>query len=202
MRLDASPPLAVGLQTFLAFDFGLKRTGVATGNRLTRTATPQPTELPAGSYDLVITAPGRVNAVMTGVPVVASAITNLNSASAPLVTPPSGASYAAKGTITVTVTPTATDAHVQALQPVASGPTIQAAIVNADVATGAYSATLPASAPALVAYSASAVSYSFVSAASGAGAYTLSATVTGFAAPKTANITITNADVTADFAFP
>ena len=27
----------------LAFDFGLKRTGVAVGNRLTRTATPQPT---------------------------------------------------------------------------------------------------------------------------------------------------------------
>lgn len=30
-------------QTFLAFDFGLKRTGVASGNRLTRTATPQGT---------------------------------------------------------------------------------------------------------------------------------------------------------------
>ena len=30
-------------QMFLAFDFGLKRTGVATGNRLTRSATPQPT---------------------------------------------------------------------------------------------------------------------------------------------------------------
>lgn len=29
--------------TFLAFDFGLKRTGVASGNLLTRTATPQPT---------------------------------------------------------------------------------------------------------------------------------------------------------------
>ena len=29
--------------TFLAFDFGHKRTGVAVGNRLTRTATPQPT---------------------------------------------------------------------------------------------------------------------------------------------------------------
>ena len=28
-------------QTFLAFDYGLKRTGVASGNRLTRTATPQ-----------------------------------------------------------------------------------------------------------------------------------------------------------------
>ena len=31
------------LQTFLAFDFGLKRTGVASGNLLTRTATAQPT---------------------------------------------------------------------------------------------------------------------------------------------------------------
>ena len=30
-------------QTFLAFDFGLKRTGVAVGNRLLRTATGQPT---------------------------------------------------------------------------------------------------------------------------------------------------------------
>lgn len=31
------------LQTFLALDFGLKRTGVAVGNRLLRTATPQAT---------------------------------------------------------------------------------------------------------------------------------------------------------------
>jgi putative holliday junction resolvase len=30
-------------QSFLAFDFGEKRTGVATGNRLTRTATPMQT---------------------------------------------------------------------------------------------------------------------------------------------------------------
>ncbi|MFD1711613.1 Holliday junction resolvase RuvX [Ottowia sp. GY511] len=29
--------------SFLAFDFGLKRTGVASGNRITRTATPQAT---------------------------------------------------------------------------------------------------------------------------------------------------------------
>jgi putative holliday junction resolvase len=30
-------------QTFLAFDYGLKRTGVAVGNRMLRTATAQPT---------------------------------------------------------------------------------------------------------------------------------------------------------------
>jgi putative holliday junction resolvase len=43
MTLSVSALVATGLQTFLAFDFGLKRTGVATGNRLTRTATPQAT---------------------------------------------------------------------------------------------------------------------------------------------------------------
>ena len=35
--------LPIRQQTFLAFDFGLRRTGVASGNVLTRTATPQPT---------------------------------------------------------------------------------------------------------------------------------------------------------------
>lgn len=42
---DAGPVLA---QRFLAFDFGQQRTGVATGNRLTRTATPQRTIRAAG----------------------------------------------------------------------------------------------------------------------------------------------------------
>ena len=38
-------PIAVPphFTTFLAFDFGAKRTGVAVGNRMLRTATPQPT---------------------------------------------------------------------------------------------------------------------------------------------------------------
>ncbi|MDD2608924.1 MAG: Holliday junction resolvase RuvX [Giesbergeria sp.] len=37
------PPVPAQLQTFLAFDFGLKRTGVASGNRLLGSATPQAT---------------------------------------------------------------------------------------------------------------------------------------------------------------
>lgn len=36
-------PLPQGLQTFLAFDFGVKRTGVAYGSRLLREAQPQAT---------------------------------------------------------------------------------------------------------------------------------------------------------------
>lgn len=38
---DSAVP--AGLRQFLAFDYGLKRTGVASGNRLTRSATPQGT---------------------------------------------------------------------------------------------------------------------------------------------------------------
>ncbi len=38
-----APDVPAHLQTFLALDFGLKRTGVAVGNRLTRGATPQST---------------------------------------------------------------------------------------------------------------------------------------------------------------
>lgn len=37
------------LQTFLAFDYGTKRTGVASGNTLTRTASPQATIAAEGS---------------------------------------------------------------------------------------------------------------------------------------------------------
>ena len=36
-------PVPAHFQSFLAFDFGLKRTGVATGNRLLKTASPQAT---------------------------------------------------------------------------------------------------------------------------------------------------------------
>ncbi|MBS0291466.1 MAG: Holliday junction resolvase RuvX [Proteobacteria bacterium] len=44
MTGDSAPDaVAAHFQTFLAFDFGLKRTGVAVGSRMLRTATPQGT---------------------------------------------------------------------------------------------------------------------------------------------------------------
>lgn len=43
MSLAAVPDVPPQLRTFLAFDYGLKRTGVAVGNRMLRSATPQPT---------------------------------------------------------------------------------------------------------------------------------------------------------------
>jgi putative holliday junction resolvase len=41
MSADARPVVSDQLRTFIAFDYGLKRTGVAVGNRLLKTAQPQ-----------------------------------------------------------------------------------------------------------------------------------------------------------------
>jgi hypothetical protein len=61
--------------------------------------------VPAGNYELVITAEGRATAVMTGVPVDTVAVTNVSSAGVPIV--PSIASFGT-APVTGTVTP-ATD---------------------------------------------------------------------------------------------
>ena len=72
MSLAALPDVPSHYQTFLAFDFGLKRTGVAVGNRMLRTATPQPTIRAEGQARLEA-AEARVrewqpDAVVVGVP--------------------------------------------------------------------------------------------------------------------------------------
>ena len=73
-------------QTFLAFDFGLKRTGVAVGNRLLRTATPQATIRAEGDARLA-QAQARVrewqpDAVVVGVPFHPDGVSHDNTARA------------------------------------------------------------------------------------------------------------------------
>jgi putative Holliday junction resolvase len=68
----AAPDVPRHFTSFLAFDYGTRRTGVATGNRLLRTATPQPT-IRAEGKALVEAAAARVrewqpDAVVIGVP--------------------------------------------------------------------------------------------------------------------------------------
>jgi putative holliday junction resolvase len=53
MSLTAMPDVPAHLHTFLALDFGLKRTGVAVGNRMLRSATPQATIKAEGEARLV-----------------------------------------------------------------------------------------------------------------------------------------------------
>jgi putative Holliday junction resolvase len=59
--------------SFLAFDFGAKRTGVATGTRMLRTATPQPTIRAESNDERLAAAAERVrewqpDALVVGVP--------------------------------------------------------------------------------------------------------------------------------------
>jgi len=69
----AAPDVPPHFQTFLAFDFGLKRTGVAVGNRMLRTATPQQTIRAEGSDARLAAAEARIrewqpDALVVGVP--------------------------------------------------------------------------------------------------------------------------------------
>src|SRR6188472_3459515 len=72
MSAAPAPDVPAQFQTFLAFDFGLKRTGVAVGNRMLRTATPQPTIRAEGEARLAAAAERvkewQPDALVVGVP--------------------------------------------------------------------------------------------------------------------------------------
>ena len=163
--------------------------------------------VPAGNYDLVITAAGRVNAVMTGVPVVNTAFTTIGSTAARINTPPSANSYSVAGTITVTppggaASSANTGGVVRATQTLTGGPTIEAASANADDLNGGYSLLLPAGVPVKLAYAAGATTFAFAGELADAGKYKLSATATGFAAPKTFDLPLAAVNPPVNFAFP
>jgi hypothetical protein len=117
--------------------------------------------VPAGSYDLVITAAGRVNAVMTGVPVGDSSSTVIGSDAARIDTPASVTSHLATGAISVNGSFANTGGAVRALQSPSGGPLIEVGYAAADATTGAYGMTLPAGAPAMLPYAAGATSFVF-----------------------------------------
>ena len=68
-----APEVPAHLQRFLGFDFGHRRTGVAGGNRLTRSATPQATISASGAEDRLAQVALRLkdwepDALVVGVP--------------------------------------------------------------------------------------------------------------------------------------
>lgn len=150
--------------------------------------------LPVGNYELVITAPGRVNAVMPGVPVTAAGATTIGSDTARLSPPAAAASAAVGGT----VTPSA-DADVRALQTLTGGTRVEVAYAGADSTTGAYSMTLPRGALYTVPYVAGATTFTFSPDAATTDKVTLEARSGG--ATQTREITLPAAG-SQDFVFP
>jgi hypothetical protein len=124
--------------------------------------------VPTGSYDLVVTSTNHVTALMTGVPVITTAFTHVNSAAVPIAPP-----VATVRTVSGTVTPAS--ATVRALQTFSVVPTVEVAWAAVDATTGAFTFTLPIEAPVKTGYVANPLSLGFAADATAAGKYTLEA---------------------------
>lgn len=145
--------------------------------------------VPPGQYELVISAPGRVAAVMTGVPVVTTAHTLVGSESVRLNTPVSLLSAEVSGTVSVAGSTANTGGVVRALQSLSAGPTIEIGYASADALSGQYLlAQLPMGAPVQTAYSATATSFSWSGQPLDAGKLRLEASASGVATAKTQDL--------------
>jgi hypothetical protein len=127
--------------------------------------------VPVGSHDLVLTAPGRVSAVLTGVTVVDTAHTVVSTAAAPILLPEvtvpdrsvAGTLSPATGTL-------------RALQTLGNGSTVEIAWLPVDALSGAFAVALPVDAPLRAAF---APGFTFSPDTAAVGLYTLEASAGG-----------------------
>ena len=141
--------------------------------------------LPAGNYDVVITADGTAASVIGAVPVSATAITAVSTTTAPILlrTSATGISGAISGVALLSPVSTTVGAYVAAKQSLALGPTVTVKYAGADVSSGAYTITgLPLANPNYAVYSAALPLFFTTNAASpGFARYTVEATADGYA---------------------
>ncbi len=151
-----------------------------------------------GTYDLVITSPGHVTTVITGVPVADATVTTLNGSTSQFA-PALAATGNAVGTVTTPTTPI--DATVRGTQTLANAHTIEIVSGPADATTGAYAYALPASAPMVAAYVAAPGTLSFAADATAGAKYGLQA-ASGGTTKSAGPVTITSGGtVTTNFSF-
>ncbi len=153
----------------------------------------------AGTYDLVVAAPGRATGVVLDVVIAANTITTINGSTSALTLPPS-ASGTLAGKVTTATTPI--DATVDVKQTLAGGHTIEVVGAGVDSVSGAYSYTVPVGAPVVAPFVAAPAPLVFAADGGAAGKYTLAASSAGTV--KTAGpITLAaGATVTTNFTFP
>ncbi|HEX5683459.1 MAG TPA: DUF4382 domain-containing protein [Ideonella sp.] len=130
--------------------------------------------VPIGKYDLVVSAAGRVTAVVTGVPVDQIAFTYLNSALAPI----APANLQAGDRVVAGRLQPAT-ATVRAWQKLSDGATVEAAYGPVDSLSGGYSVALPIDAPWTAAYAPDRATIAFAPDEAAAGQYTVEASSEG-----------------------
>jgi Domain of unknown function (DUF4382) len=149
--------------------------------------------VPAGQYDLVVSAAGRVTAVLTSVTVTTTEYTIVNGASAPIVPPPATARD-----VTGTITPAT--ATVRATQALTGGPTVEVAWSAVDAVTGAFAFALPIEAPVRASFLTKPTVLNFVADAAVASKYTIEASSGGVVKPQVIDTSAAVAPLT--FTFP
>ena len=156
--------------------------------------------VPAGSYELVVRAPGYATAVVTGMPVTTTAYTTLNSLLTPIVLPPLAFPPRVVGGM-VSGTAAPATGEVRAVQRFAgTGTSFEVAWSSVDATTGGYSLALPVDAPLKAAYVPNPLALLFVPDVATGGLYTLEATSSGVL--KTRDIDTTAPVPPIDFLFP
>jgi len=129
--------------------------------------------VPAGSYDLVVSAPNRATAVLTGVPVAATTVTSVGSSSVRITAPASLSMRTVSGTVSPAT------ATVRALQGLTGGPVVEVASPPVDALDGSFAMSLPVAAPVRAPYVANAPAFGFAADAAVAGLYTVQANSNG-----------------------
>ena len=151
-----------------------------------------------GTYDLVLSAPGRATAVVRKVAVASQLVTDVNAQSDDL-DPPASASGTIAGLVSMSLTPI--DAVLSADQVLSDGTTIEVGATPADSVTGAWSLQLPTAAPVVAPYVAG-TPLVFGADAAAAGKYTVLA-ASGTSTQTSGPLTLASgATLDLDFTFP
>jgi hypothetical protein len=185
-------------------DLSTTRISLQSSGTIVRSTAPDATgrfvlyPVPAGTYDLVVSALGRVPAVITGVPASDTASTSINTIAAPIDPPPS-ATQTVTGTVSTTTTPV--DARVAIVKPYAGGPNVVIAGAPANGTTGALAYTVSSQAPVRAAFSAGTPPAFSTDNTAPTGRYTVAVTAGG--TTKTADVDATGGDpAPVTFTFP
>lgn len=162
--------------------------------------------VPAGNYDVVITADGRATAVIAGVPVANStSVTTINGTGAPIMLETS-AMQTVTGAAVLNPTSTTVDANVAAKQTfgVLPAPTTTVtvkSVIADDLAAGAYTLNLPTAEPWFATYDAAATSpapsFVLTEQTGMAGMYAVAASATGYTStPSSIDVDISGGPAT------
>ena len=152
-----------------------------------------------GSYDIVISAPGRATAVVTGVPVAMNIVTTVNT-ELTAINPPTSDSGTLDGAVTTGAA--SIDATVSAVQGLTGGSTIMVADGPVDATTGGYAYVLAIAPPVVAPYAVLPATLVFTADTAVAGRFTLKA-IAGGVTKSVGPLTLTSgAAIHTDFTFP